>query len=176
MTSRRRFAAVALIAAATGLAGCGYRVSGRADLLPKNVRTIAIPAFTNLTTRYKLAEHLPAALGREFISRTRYEIVADPANADAILSGAVISYSAYSTILDPVTGRAAGVQLNVILQLRLTERVSGKVLFDRPSFEARQRYEISVDGMAYFDETSTALERLSKEVARSVVSAILENF
>ena len=26
-------------------AGCGYRVAGRADLLPSNIHTIAVPAF-----------------------------------------------------------------------------------------------------------------------------------
>ena len=33
-------------------ASCGYHVSGKADLLPKSVQTIAIPAFTNITARY----------------------------------------------------------------------------------------------------------------------------
>src|SRR5437016_1275452 len=59
-------------------ASCGYHVSGKADLLPKRIHTIAIPAFGNATTKYKLSERLTSALTREFISRTRYRIVADP--------------------------------------------------------------------------------------------------
>ena len=58
---------------ATG-SGCGYHVSGKGDFLPKNVQTIAIPAFTNITARYKLPEKLASALTREFISRTRYQM------------------------------------------------------------------------------------------------------
>ena len=50
------------------------------------------------------------------------------------------------------------------------------MLFTRPSFEVRERYEISVDPRAYFEESDPAMERLSRDVARSVVSAILENF
>jgi hypothetical protein len=42
--------------------------------------------------------------------------------------------------------------------------------------EVRERYEISVDPRAYFDESDTAAERLSRDVARSIVSAILSGF
>jgi hypothetical protein len=40
----------------------------------------------------------------------------------------------------------------------------------------RERYEISIDPLAYFEESEVALERLSKQVAGSIVSAILEAF
>jgi hypothetical protein len=167
-------AAVAMLAALLG--GCGYHVGGKADLLPKNIKTIAIVPFANVTTRYKLAERLPADITREFITRTRYAVVADPNEADAILSGAVINFAAYPTIFDPASGRATGVQAVVNLQLTLTDRQTGAVLFARPGIEFRERYEISVDPKAYFDESTAALERLSRDVSRSVVSAILENF
>jgi len=172
----RRLAALLPAVAALAGAGCGYHVAGRADLLPKSVNTIAITAFGNLTTRYQLADRLPAALSREFLSRTRYDVVADPNAADAILTGAVINYFAYPTVFDQTTGRAAGIQIIAVLQLRLTDRVSGKLLFDRPAFEARQRYEISTDQLAYFEENAPAMDRMARDVARTVVSAILENF
>lgn len=173
MTPRREWLAAAASAA---LAGCGYHVSGKADLLPKTVRSIAIPHFENATTRVRLNDSLPSALSREFIRRTRYRIVPDPNEADAILNGAVLQYISYPTITDPGSGRLSGVQIVVILSVRLTERASGKVLYERPALEARQRYEISSDQVAYFDESGQGLQRLSEEVARQVVSAILENF
>jgi hypothetical protein len=40
-----------------------------------------------------------------------------------------------------------------------------------------QRYEISVTSpQAYFEESDAALDRLSRDVARDLVSSILENF
>jgi len=155
---------------------CGYHVAGKADVLPKTIKTVAIPAFGNVTTRYKLSDLLPAALTREFISRTRYQVVPDPNNADAILSGTVVNFYAYPTIFDPKTSRAAAVQAIVILQVTLRERATSKVLFTRPTLEFRQNYEISVDPKAYFDESDMAMERLSRDVARSLVSAVMENF
>ena len=64
----------------------------------------------------------------------------------------------------------------VTLRLTLTDRATGKVLFSRPGAEFRERYEISTDPAAYFDESGTAMQRVSRDVARSVVTAILEGF
>ena len=168
---------VAVSAALLALApGCGYHVAGHADLLPKNIKTIAIPAFRNATARYRLTNRLAGALTREFISRTRYKIVADPNAADAILQGSVLTYTSYPTVFDPATGRASGVQMSVTLQVTLTNRLTGEVLFLRPSMEVKERYEISVDQRAYFEESDVAINRLSRDAARALVSAVLENF
>jgi hypothetical protein len=164
------------IAIALFTSGCGYHVAGHTDLMPKTVQTIAIPAFGNRTVHQKLSQLIAEDLTREFISRTRYAIVADPEKADAVLQGAVLRYDSGATVIDPVSGRATGAQIIVILQISLTDRHSGKVLFSRPSYEFRERYEISIDPQAYFDESGTAIIRLSRDVARSVVTAILVNF
>jgi hypothetical protein len=158
------------------LTSCGYKVAGKADLLPKSIQTIAIPAFENITTQYKLTDRLPLEIGREFIARTRYRIVSDPADADAVLSGAVVNVFAGVTNFDPVTNRASAVQVSAILQISLRERASGKILFQQPSVEYRQRYEISTTAEAYFDESSPAFQRMSRDVARAVVSTVLEMF
>jgi outer membrane lipopolysaccharide assembly protein LptE/RlpB len=165
-----------LAVAALSSTACGYHVAGRADLVPKSIQTISIPAFSNVTTRYKLTDRLAEAMSREFISRTRYHIVADPEQADAVLRGAVLSYSSYPTIFDPVTGRASGVQLQVTLRVSLVERASGKVIFNRPNMDVRERYQISTDPAVFFEESDVALDRASQQTARQVVSAILENF
>lgn len=173
-TTHNPFALLLLLTGAT--VSCGYHVSGHADLLPKHIKSIAIPAFGNLTTRYRLAQRLPGALTREFILRTRYQVVADPNLADAVLRGVVVSYASYPTVFDPATGRASSIQLSVVMQVTLTERATGAILFSRPNLEVRERYEISVDPGAYLEESDAALDRASRQVARAVVSAILENF
>jgi hypothetical protein len=158
------------------LTGCGYRVAGKADLLPRTLRTIAIPAFQNLTTNYKLTDRLPSALTREFLARTRYQVIGDAAQADAVLAGAVQNVFAYPVNFDPFTGRASAVQVHCILQLTLRQRATGKLLYHQPSLDFRQRYEISTTAEAYFDESSLAFQRLSQDVARLVVSSVLEMF
>ncbi len=63
------------------------------------------------------------------------------------------------------------------MEVSLVERSTGKVIFARPNLEAHERYELSVtNNIQYFDESGAAVERLSKDVARDVVTSILENF
>jgi hypothetical protein len=155
---------------------CGYHVSGKGDLLPKTLHTIAIPAFSNITIRYKLTDRLPEAVAEEFIARTRYQVIADTTQADAILNGTVANFVSYPILFDQATGRATALQVNVRMGITLTERATGKVLYANPSFEMKQRYEISIDPEKYFEESDTALNRLCHETARQIVSAILENF
>jgi hypothetical protein len=170
-------AAAWMLMLALALSSCGYHVGGKADLVPTSIHTIAIPAFGNITTRYKLTDHLPQAISHEFIARTRYQIVNDPDQADAVLRGSIINYASYPTLFDLQSGRASGLQVNVTMQVSLVERATGKVIYSRPSFEMHQRYEISVtNSQAYFEESDAALDRLSRDVARNLVSSILENF
>ena len=171
MTARLLLCAVALFSA-----GCGYHVSGRSDLLPASVKTIAIPAFGNITGRYRLTDLMARSLTREFITRTRYQVIADENQADAVLKGAVVNYLSFPNVVDQNTGRSAGVQVLVVLQLSLYEKATGKVIYTQPSMEVRNRYEIAIDPQAYFEESDLALERVSRDVARAVVSSVLEAF
>lgn len=155
---------------------CGYHLANTTtNLLPKGVQTIAVPAFANGTTNYKLTDDLSETVTREFISRTKYTITADPRAADAVLRGSVNQVFSFPTVYDPVTFRAANVEVHVNLRIQLVDK-SGKVLFDRPGMEVRERYEVSLDPTSYFDENEFAMRRLSQDVAKTIVSAILENF
>lgn len=166
-----------LIMSFAALSSCGYHVAGKADLVPKSIHTIAIPPFGNATVRYKLTDQLPQAISHEFIARTHYQIVADPTQADAVLRGTVVNFVSYPILFDQATGRASGLQVNVTMQVSLVERATGKVIFSRPNFERHDRYEIAVTNTnQYLEESSPALERLSRDVARDLVSAILDNF
>ena len=158
------------------LLSCGYRFAETDTALPKTIHTVCIPAFNNLSTRYKLTDQLPEAIAREFITRTRYKVVSDPNTADAVLRGTVISYSFYPTIYDQATGRAVLGEIRVSMAVTLTERATGKVLFTRPSFDVRETYQISPNAVQYFEESDPALKRAGQQVARSIVSAVLENF
>jgi RNase P/RNase MRP subunit p29 len=174
--TRASILAATAVAAALLISSCGYQTGGHGELLPKTIHTIAVPAFTNATTRYKITDVMAEAITREFISRTRYKVVPDPAAADAVLKGAVINYTSNATVFDPTTGRATAVDIHVYLRITLEERATGKVLFVRPNMEVRERYQVSVTPSAFFEESDAAIARASEQTARQVVSAILENF
>ena len=64
-------------------AGCGYRLAGKATAIPESVDSIAVPIFTNRTTKYRLEQRLTSAVVDELTSRTRYRISSNPASAAA---------------------------------------------------------------------------------------------
>lgn len=165
-----------ILAVALALGSCGYHTAGHADLMPKTIHSVCIPAFKNATSRYKLSDHLPEAIAREFISRTKYHISNDTNTCDAILRGTVLNYLANQTTVDPVTGRATAADIHVILSVTFTERATGTVLYSNTNFMTNERYEISVDPIAYFEESDAGLNRVAVSVARQVVSSILNKF
>jgi hypothetical protein len=176
MTFRKpaRYLGISLLALT--LLSCGYHVGGKADLVPKSVETIAIPPFGTVTTKYRLVDILPQQISREFISRTRFKIENNPALADAILKGTVNNVVVYPVVSDPTTGKATSIRVVVFLNVVLTERTTGKVLFSHLSWSIHEDYEDAVDPHQFFDESGAAYDRLSRDVARDLVSAIAENF
>jgi outer membrane lipopolysaccharide assembly protein LptE/RlpB len=157
-------------------AGCGYHTAGHAVQLPENVKTIAIPAFVNDTTTYRIEQLLTTSVVREFTTRTHYHILNDPSEAaDATLRGVVLSASSSPLTYNSATGQAASVLVVVSMKVSLTDR-QGKVLYQNPAYLFREQYEVSQDLASFFEEDSPAFRRLSQDFARTLVSNILEGF
>jgi outer membrane lipopolysaccharide assembly protein LptE/RlpB len=156
--------------------GCGYHTAGHAVQLPENVKTIAVPAFVNETSTYRIEQMLTSSVVREFTTRTHYHILNSPGEAaDATLRGTVISTSASPLTYNSTTGQAASVLVVVSMKVSLTDR-QGKVLYQNPSYLFREQYEVSQDLPSFFEEDSPAFRRLSQDFARTLVSNILEGF
>lgn len=166
--------AAALLALMT--AGCGYHIAGQADTVPDEIRAIAVPAFQNGTTEYKIEQYVRQAVVRELLSRTRYQVVNREANADATLRGSVVGFLAFPQNFDLATGRATTVTTVTRVQVNLVDRRTGESIYQNPNLELRDRYEVSADPEVYFEERQAALQRSSEAMARTLVSAVLEGF
>ncbi len=158
------------------ITSCGYHTAGYNVTLPANVQTIAIPAFVNRTQTYKIEQRLTAAVVQEMITRTHYHILNEADDsADATLRGTVISTSTSPLTYDSQTGRASSALVVVTAKVTLTDS-HGKVLYENPSYLFREEYQVSRELSSFFEEDSPALERLSREFARTLVSNVLEGF
>src|SRR6202142_4633528 len=94
-------------------AGCGYHVAGRAANLPSDWKTIAVPAFKNDTTQYRVEQRFTAAVIREFLSRTKYRVVQDTQSADAVLHGEVLSIETSPVLFNATTGEVTTMLVTV---------------------------------------------------------------
>ena len=145
-------------------------------MVPKSIQTIAIPAFKTGTSRYKLVDVLPQAIGTEFLTRTRFKVVNDPTQADAVLHGAITAAYSNPNVNDPNTGVSIRIRVTIVMTIRLVERSTGKVLYSRANWAMHQDYAAASDPHQLFDESGPAFDRLSRDVARDLVSAVVENF
>ena len=82
-------------------------------ICPAEWTTIAVPAFKNDTTRYRIEQRFTAAVIRQFVQRTKYKIVQDPDNADAVLHGEVVSIETAPVLFDATTGQVTTMLVTV---------------------------------------------------------------
>jgi len=170
------FAATLALGLASTSSGCGYHTAGNAVELPQNIHTIAIPGFVSHSQTFRIEQLLTDAVVREFNARTQYHVIHDTrGDADATLKATVLSASASPLVYDSTTGRAVSALITVSLQVTLTDR-QGKVLFENPSYLFHDQYEISSDLPSFFQEDSPAVDRLSRDFARTLVANILEAY
>ena len=166
------------------LSSCGYHVGGTGTRLPPGLKVIAVPAFENRTTRYRIEQRMTQAVVHEFLARTKYRIVATESSADAVLHGEITSFEAAPAVFDTTsspalnstTARATTMLVTVHMMVRLEERETKNVLYQNDNYLFREPYEISTDPATFFDEQGPALERMSRDFASRLVADILENF
>ncbi len=155
---------------------CGYRTGSHSSRLPTEVKTIAVPAFTNQTQSYRVEQVLTAAVVREFVTRTKFRVLPEISNdADAILRGTVVSATAAPLTYDSQTGRASTALVTVTIRVTLVDR-NGMVLFDNPNFTFREQYQVSREVSSFFEEDAPALDRLARDFARTLVSSVVEAY
>lgn len=159
------------------LAGCGYQVAGHTTVIPKTVQSIAVPTFKNETQRFKIEQEVTAAVVRELRTRTRYNIRAteNVDDADAVLKGTVTAYWSSPVVFDTTTQRATTSVVNMKVRVALTDRKTGKLLYENLDLQFQEHYEIG-EGSNYFDESNAAMLRMSRTLATTLVSSILESF
>ncbi len=155
---------------------CGYHVAGTASRLPPDVKVIAIPTFINKTPRFKIEQRMTAAVVREFIERTSFQVTSNPSGADAELKGTVNSLRTGVLTFDPTTGRATTFQIQVNASVQLIDLRTKRVLFSNPNYIFREEYQVSESTPALFEEDVPAMQRLSRDFAHTLVTDILENF
>ena len=155
---------------------CGYHLAGRGERLPPDIKTIAVPIFVNQSSTFRIEQKLATAITREFLERTKFEITPNQAGADAVLKGTVKEVSRGVITYNLTTGRAIALQISVLADVKLLDLHSNKVVFANPNFIFREEYQVSQTTSGLFEEDQAALDRLSRDVARTLVTELLENF
>lgn len=166
----------AIFAASAAAGGCGYHVAGHAAQLPSEWKTIAVPAFKNDTTRYRIEQRFTAAVIREFITRTKYRVVQDTESADGVLQGEVLSIDTTPVLFNATTGEVTTMLVTVHTKVELIDSQTQKPVYENDDMVFRDEYQISTDVKSFFEQQDPALERMSRDLASHLVAGVVENF
>ena len=157
-------------------AGCGYHLAGRAANLPSEWKSIAVPAFKNDTTRYRIEQRFTQAVIREFVTRTKYQIVQDRASADGVLICEVLSIETNPVLFEATTGQVTTMLVIVHAKVQLVDNHTQKSIYKNDDMVFRDEYQISSNVNTFFEEQDPALDRMSHDFASHLVADLLENF
>ena len=175
-----RLPASLVLLLALGGAGCGYALAGRGSFLPADIRTVGIPKLDNKSTFFQVEDIITEKVRAEFIGRGKYSVTPDALGADAVLTGEITSIS-----VQPVgfteQQLASRYLFTLSMRVQFNDARTNEVLWSNDALLFREEYELATrgstpDGVAFLDQERSSMDRIAGDVARSVVTAILEAF
>lgn len=143
--------------------------------LPKNIRTIAVPAFTFEAKglRYKVESRFTEAVSREIIRRGNgLKVQGTRTGADAVVEGVMRDFTFAGVLLDR-EGRARVYEVTIVGAVTIRDLKSNKILYDNQNFVFRDSFEFTNDPRSFFNEEDPAVDRMARAFGESVVSAIV---
>ena len=153
---------------------CGYHQAGKGRSLPANIRTLAVPVFQNTSLKYRVEQRFTQAVIDEILKRGRaLNVTTNPDDADAVLLGDIRNFRTAGAILD-AQGRSRVWDLTITVRVTLKDMKTRKVLYDNPRLIFQGEYQLSDDPKSFFNESNAAVDRIAKDFAQSIVSALLE--
>lgn len=177
---RPALAAAWLVLSLTG-AACGYALAGRGSFLPDDIRAVAIPPVENRSTFLQVEQVLTDKIRTEFIGRGKFAVLPEESGADAVLRGEITGIS-----VQPVgftdQQLASRYLFTMTMRVRFVDTRTGEVLWSNDSLSFREEYELStrgdiaLEGAAFLDQERSSFDRIAADVARTVVTSIVEAF
>lgn len=157
------------------LTACGYHSVGASAHLPPSVRTLAVPVFATRAQAFHSEFAFTQAVIHELNTRTRYLIVNNNTDADAILRGIILSQSASPLTYDSTSGQTSSYLITVTARVTLTAR-DGRILYENDALPFHEQYQSTQDTTSFIQEDSPAVQRVARDFAKAVVAAILESY
>ncbi len=137
--------------------------------------------FGNATPYQRVEQVFTQKVRIEFQSSRRYTVVPTDEGADGIVHGEISSISVTPVSLTDAQ-LASRVRVTVNVKIAFEDVKAQKMLWENPALSFSDEYELvnrgsaGADASAFIGNERVAMERLSEDFARSVVSAILEAF
>jgi len=152
--------------------GCSSHYTPAQQVLPENIRKVAIETFKNSTVYYGMEEKLTLSSTNEFIRDGRLEVV-NSQEADGILRGEITRY-----VLEPLTYDENHVvkeyKLWILVDIMLVDRIKNEVVWQEKNLEGNYRFFVAnIPGGITEEE---AREIIWEKLSRNILKRTIEGF
>jgi outer membrane lipopolysaccharide assembly protein LptE/RlpB len=172
---QRLLTAILLFAPLLPIAGCGYHAVGAPSHIPGGVSTIDVPIFATHVLNYNTEVVFTQAVIRELNTRTTYQILnGENADADAHLSGTILTQTVTPLTYDSTSGQTASYLVVITAKVVLTAR-DGRILYQNDAVPFRDQYQSTQDLVGFIQEDGPAFHRIAQDFAKTIVSNMLES-
>jgi hypothetical protein len=177
----RWLAALVLCACTAASSGCGYALAGRGSFLPASIRTVGIPKLENRSNFFQVEDILTEKIRAEFIGRGKYAVTSEDVGADALLTGEVLGISVVPVGINE-NQLASRYLFTVALKMEFKDTHTQDVIWQNDGLVFRGEYDLQtrsntpIGADTFLDQERSSMDRIATDVARTVVTAILEAF
>jgi len=165
--------------------GCGYHFRATGEPLGMGLESLAIPLIASTSSNIGFEADFTRIIREEFISQGKVPIVPRE-EAQTILSGRIyeiwtepLSYSIQQQTVggvDTTFEVTKTRRLRVKLEMRLTERRTGNVIWQEQAMEERAVFAVSEDPLVTQFNQRIALEVVARQLAKKIFLKTMERF
>jgi hypothetical protein len=168
------------------LGGCGYALEGRGIAQDPSIKRIGVPLFKDSTGRAGLDQKVTEKVIAELLKRGHFDVVQDATGIDALVEGTIVNYRAIPVgFNESGSGTESGgknrleaSRYAVVLTVAVKYSKPGvtEPLWQTEQLSVRDETDVGDDPEAFFDREDQVLDRLSQNLAKTLVSSMLEAF
>jgi outer membrane lipopolysaccharide assembly protein LptE/RlpB len=155
------------------LNGCGYHLVGTGSTLPKHLKTLSIPVFTNSSTQPEIHRELTSSVINAFITDGRVR-VARKAPPDMVMNGNVTHYEV-KTVSFNSNNFATGYIVVLGVNVEVIDRIQGKS-YMKQSLSTEWNYTAGTDIVDLEAARLAALDEAYRLLGNRLVSLLINPF
>ena len=168
------------------LLGCGYTLEGRGIAQDPSIKKIGVPLFKDTTGKPGLDQKVTEHVIAELLKRGHFDVVQDSSGVDALVEGSITNYRAVPVGFSNEGGGSGGGKNKNIEASRYAIVLTVAVKYSKPGvtepiwqtdqLSVRDESDVGDDPNAFFDREDQVIERLTQNLAKTLVAQMLEAF
>ena len=179
------FLAVIICLSGWLVTGCGYHLKTAGEPVGIKIQSLAIPLMTSTSSYIGFEPDFTKIIREEFISHAKVPLLSSE-SAQTVLTGRIydiktepLSYDYRQQTIkghDTIYGVTNKRRLKIRLDVKLTDRTDGKIVWRAKAMEEKAGFTVGADPLANRYNQQQALEKIARRLAKRIYLRTMERF